>query len=191
MRKSDKYYEEFGGDRVVPETDLEIEILRNAILNDRWDFMPEHQTKDITQGAFLSRTGGQAIIHKTWIDSWIIHYAVEHHNDDGMFELILSFINERNPLQSLQIHMFAALRILRRPPFQCGWSGSERKNFVCPWWYFYCKSEIPRSLVLLPQDSEWRHGAFFVSTEIESKVEWRPPSPHVQLIDPQSLKDIS
>ncbi len=182
MKHSEKYYLNFGGNRIVPESPLEVNVIRQAILADKWDLPPEQQSRRGARWPFLS-LGGQAVFHPEWSPIHIIHYSVGDHLDDGFFDLKANIYNHQRLVASFLL--MAALVFDSKPWFQAGWRGSSRNLWLCPWWFLEEQRANPVGLQLKVREAK---GALMVGSLTAVGSEWDCLPPHMVLVDPKSIE---
>lgn len=184
MRPSEKYYDDFGGDRVVPETRLEEEVLRQAILADQWDLAESEREAlagSIGVHLLLCRAGGRATYQPRWSPDYLAHYQVGRHRDDGFFDLTIRILSTKTGEVTGSVGLFAALKLQKHPPFQTGWSGPEREHHFIPFWYFIAASADSQGMRLKVDRN--LHGALLVPGDLKIEGEWHCSPPHVTLLD--------
>jgi hypothetical protein len=181
LKRSEKYYLDFGGNRIVPESPFETDILRQAILADKWNLPHEQQSIRGARWPLLCSTGGQAVFHPEWSTSHIVHYTVGEHLDDGFFDLKVC-IYGRRLLASFSL--MAALVFKQKPWFQSGWQGQRRSVWVCPWWFLKEERANPVGLHLKFTQAK---GALMIGSQTEATAEWDCLPPHALLVDPSTI----
>lgn len=184
MKPSEKYYENFGGDRVVPEDRLEEEVLRQAILADQWDLVESEREVLAASTDFhfsLCRSGGRATYQPQWSPDFLVHYQIGRHRDDGFFDLTIKFLSTKTGETAGSIELYAALKLQRHPPFQTGWSGPEREHHFIPFWYFNAAKAHSQGIRLKVNTD--LQGALLVPGDLKIDAEWHCSPPHVILLD--------
>jgi hypothetical protein len=184
MRPSEKYYENFGGDRVVPENRLEEDVVRQAILADQWDLVESEREAlpaSVDFHFFLCRAGGRATYWPEWSPDFVAHYQVGRHRDDGFFDLTIRTLSTKTGEATGSVELFAALKLREHPPFQTGWSGPEREHHFIPFWYFAAARAHPQGIRLKVNSD--LHGALLVPGDRRIDGEWHCSPPHVSLFD--------
>jgi hypothetical protein len=198
--KADYYQLKSGEDRtirerVLAESPLETEVLRQAILADKWDLMPEHLAMlgpdRYVHAMRLCSGGGQAVFHPRFNQQVVWHYRVGEQFPDpvlsGFFEMRVGLFEKQLGTQLGDFKLFACLALLRRPPFQTGWDGPPREFFVCPWWYFFSGRAEPHGVAFKSNVQDFDNGPLFVSSLSESHAEWDCLAPHACLIEQVSI----
>jgi len=124
------------GSFVVPESPLEIDIIRQMILPDRWDLVSEAPAESVLKLGTLSwRLGGQVVFDPQWSSQVVIHYSIGEHISNGGFNLTVNFHGTPPAGKLGTLKLFAALRIFGLPhDFQCNFSEMARTKFFRPWW---------------------------------------------------------
>jgi hypothetical protein len=185
MKPSEKYYENFGGNRVVPENRLEEQVLRQAILADKWDLAEsEREALDTTNTTFhflLCRSGGMATYQPQWSPDLVVHYQIGRHRDDGFFDLTMKILSAKTGEPTGSVELFAALKFQKHPPFQTGWIGPEREHHFIPFWYFNAARAHSKGIKLKVERD--LHGAMLVPGDLKVGAEWHCSPPHVTLLD--------
>jgi len=184
MKPSERYYEDFGGNRVVPETRLEEEVVRQAILGEKWD-LPESERAALEAnprfGFLLRSSGGVATYQPKWCPDFVVHYQIDRHRDDGFFDLTMKILSAKTTEQTGSVKLLAALRLQKHPPFQTGWSGAEREHHFIPFWYFAAGIADPKGVTLRVEAPVC--GALFVPGDVRREAEWHCNPPHIALLD--------
>jgi hypothetical protein len=184
MKLSEKYYENFGGDRVVPENRLEEEVLRQAILADQWDLAESERealAASIDFHILLCRSGGRATYQPQWSPDFVVHYQIGPHRDDGFFDLTIKILSAKTGEATGSVELFAALKFQKHPPFQTGSSGPEREYHFIPFWYFNAARTHSQG-IRLKVDIDL-HGVLLVPGDLKIDGEWHCSPPHVTLLD--------
>ncbi len=178
-------------ERLQPESGMEVEVLRQAILADKRDLPPEqlkliapHST---TFAARLCASGGQGVFHPDFHRHVVWFYQVGESGKDGFFELNVTLVEKDGSKVRGSFRLFACLVLLRRPPFQTGWAGSGREFFVCPWWYYFSKKAEPSGVLFQKSVRNFDNGPLFVSSLGDARAEWDCPPPHFHLIAASSI----
>jgi hypothetical protein len=182
MKQSDLYDLDFGKNRIVPEAPLEVDVVRQAILADKWDLPHEQQSRRGNRWPLLCALGGQAVFQPEWSPDHIVHYAVGDHLEDGFFDLKVSIFGQR---LVAGFSLVAALVFEHHPWFQTGWQGTRRGMWLCPWWYLKRQQANPVGLVLKVAQAK---GPLMVSSLSEAAAEWDCVPPHVVLVDPSTIE---
>jgi hypothetical protein len=176
----------------VPESPAEVDIIRQAILADRWCVGAERYPPGENDPRFvgLSETfGGQTIFQPEWSAHLVVHYAIGEHFDDGFFDLSITFHSRSAARQLAQLHIAAALISFRRPLFQCPWKGPLRDAFYCPWWILLLRAADPGLKLRNSGSTGIQHGALAMPLPRSFvKGDWDPIAPHVALIDPAQIE---
>jgi hypothetical protein len=184
MKPSEKYYEDFGGKRVVPETRLEEEVLRQAILGEKWD-LPESERATLEANwrfSFrLCSSGGVATYQPQWSPDFVVHYQIDRHRDDGFFGLTMKILSAETSEPTGSVELLAALKFQKHPPFQTGWSGAEREHHFVPFWYFAAGRADPKGVKLRVEENVC--GALFLPGDVRREAEWHCSPPHITLLD--------
>jgi len=184
MKPSGKYYENFGGNRVVPENRLEEEVLRQAILADRWDLAESEREALHTSGTFhslLCRSGGMATFQPQWSPHFVVHYHVGRHREDGFFDLTMNILSATTGEPTGSVEFFAALQVQKHRPFQTGWIGPEREHYFTPRWYL--NAAIAHSKGVKLKVNTEASGALLIPGDLNVDAEWHCQPPHVILLD--------
>ena len=184
MKLSEKYYENFGGDRVVPENRLEEEVLRQAILADQWDLAESERealAESTTFHFLLCSSGGVACYNPHWSQELVVHYQIGRHRDDGFFDLTIKILSAKTGEATGSVELFAALKFQKHPTFQTGSSGPEREHHFIPFWYFNAARAHSQG-IKLKVDRDL-HGALLVPGDLRIDAEWHCSPPHVTLLD--------
>lgn len=184
MNRSEKHDVEFGGNRVVPESPFEVDVVRQAILADKWD-LPVEQQAEYARRWPLSGVGGQAVFHPEWSPKHVVHYSVGGHLDDGFFGLDVSIHGERSVAG---FSLLAALVVDHKPWFQTGWQGPHRGLWMCPQWFFRARRASPVGLRL---KSGVSRGVLMIGAVSKTPTEWECLSLHVSLVNSCTLKNHS
>ena len=180
-------------ERLMAESQLETEVLRQAILADKWDLPPEH-LKMIgpechAHAARLCSGGGQAVFHPDFSRDVVFHYRVGQQLPNGFYELQVGLIEKRSGRPAGEFKLRSCLALLRNPPFQTGWNGPPRQFYVCPWWYYFSNEAQPRGVVFHTDVRDFYNGALFISSLAKCHAEWDCLPPHMQLIQPPPVLD--
>jgi hypothetical protein len=184
MKPSRKYFEVFGGNRVVPESRLEEEVLRQAILGEKWDLPEPERTALEAYPRFrflLCSSGGVATYQPQWSPDFVVHYEVKRHRDDGFFDLTMKILSAETSEPTGSVELLAALKFQEHPPFQTGWSGAEREHHFIPFWYFTPSRANPKGVTLKLETNVC--GALFVPGDVRPAAEWHCSPPHITLLD--------
>ncbi len=184
MKPSEKYYENFGGNRVVPENRLEEEVIRQAILADKWDLAESERESFATSTAvhfLLCSSGGVATYHPRWSPDFVVHYQIGRHRDDGFFDLTIKTLSSKTGEPIGSVELFAALKFEKDPPFQTGWIGPEREHHFIPFWYFNAARANSKGIKL--KVNKDIHAALFVPGDLKVAAEWHCSPPHLTLFD--------
>ena len=84
-----------GRSLLVPESPLEVDLIRQIILPDEWDLVSETPIESVSKFRILSWTmGGQVVFDSQWSSQLIIHYSVGEHLGNGRFNLIVTLYGE-------------------------------------------------------------------------------------------------
>jgi hypothetical protein len=196
MRESERCYLKMGSNRVVPETPFEVDVIRQAILADKWWLIPERRPTGVIERDFLwdfllLTRGGQAVLHTGWSPLFVVHYELGDHLEDGFFDLSVKFFETtietttHEPVAGFSL--LAALRFREgSPPFPTGWKGTRREKFLIPSWFLVRQRANPVNL-------ELRQGEFGGALMIAALVPFDQDAeshclpPHVQLVDPATI----
>jgi len=182
LKHSEKYYLDLGGNRIVPASPLEANVIRQAILADKWDLPPEQQSIRGARWPSLCSLGGQAVFHPEWSSLHIIHYAVGDHIEDGFFDLKVDIYCQR---LVASFSLIAALVFDCKPWFQTGWQGCGRSIWLCPWWFLKEHRAKPVGLQLKVHEAK---GPLMLASLSVAAAEWDCLPPHVVLVDPNTIK---
>lgn len=188
---------------VVPNFPLEVDVVRQVILPDRWDVVSE--TRIVTHNAVMTlpwKKGGQLIFHPQWSSKLIMHYIVGEVLSDGVFNLTITLYDIASGSQVGALQLGACLAIFGLPhDFQCSFREMKRSGFFHPQWGLLPDrepalgikikvqeedAERPRRYTGLIANTSWR--PFVISVGVD-RVEAIPGavSPHVTLIDPDGV----
>lgn len=179
------HFYDTGESFVVPESSLEIDVVRQTILPDKWDAVSElPRESDRHYGQLAWQVGGQVIFDPEWSSQLLIHYRVGENFENGpSFDLTVS-LHERSSARRIgTFKLLAALRVLSRPhDFQCDFREMKRTAFLVPWWVLLPDRVSPVGLSLRKLDQ--RISRRFVT--LGNKGDQVPP--HRELIDPANSR---
>ncbi len=176
------------GPRVIPSSPLEVDILRQAILADRFVF--DTELPDTLVDLAIKR-GGRLFYDPQWSVELIMHYAVGEHLGRGQFELTVTFYNKQTGKYSGTLQLGTALGLSAVPhdvqgAFKKSYWRSRRSTFFLPRWCVLPDREPSADLQIKTHEkAHWRLLAF---EDIHQEIrEYRSVLPHVVLVDPERL----
>jgi hypothetical protein len=121
---------------VVPNSPLEIDVIRQVILPDRWDVVGE--TRIVAHAAVMTlpwEKGGQLIFHPQWSSKLVMHYIVGEILSDGVFNLTITLYDVASGSQIGALQLGVCLAIFGLPhDFQCSFREMKRSGFFHPQW---------------------------------------------------------
>lgn len=181
MKPSDSFYSDLGGNRVVPESPLDVDVIRQAILPDRWDLSAVPRAHWGGSWPNLCRFGGQALYHPDWSPDFLVHYELREHLGEGFFDLQVVL---HGKALFASFRLLAALVFADHPPFQSGWQGVPRQWFLGPRWFLAGERADPRGLQL---KTDVAQGPLLLDALSAVSAESQCLPPHVLLVDPQAV----
>ncbi len=173
------------GSRVIPSSPLEVDVLRQVILADRFVFSTEFPDPLVD---LPIKQGGRLFYDPQWSAELIMHYAVGEHLGGGQFELTVSFYSKQTGQCFGTLQLGTALGLSSVPHDVQGaydrrfWQ-ARRSTFLVPMRCILPNREPSADLQIKTHEkARWRLLAF--EDLHTSTREYRSALPHVVLVDP-------
>ena len=173
---------------VVPESPLEVDVVRQTILPDKWDLVSEPPSEsDRHYGGLTWRVGGQVVFDPEWSSHLLIHYRLGERSGNGAFFDLTVSLHERPGASKIgTFQLLAALRVFSTPhDFQCNFRDMKRTAFFVPWWILLPDRVSP--VGVSPRNIDQRITRYFVPLGIKGSLGSLMP-PHIELIDPANFR---
>lgn len=185
---------------VVPDSPLEVDVIRQVILPDKWDAVSETPIVP-NRGVMklLLLHGGQLVFHGRWSSKLIMHYVVGGLLSGGFYDLTVTVYDNTNGSRVGSLQLAACLAKVTGPHHYLFWpSGAanremKRSVFFLPQWALDPNREPATGMKIRKQaETNWQQFAISVGVPHSypqlDNIEGPPPvSPHVILIDPDEI----
>jgi hypothetical protein len=209
----EKYYDS-GLHTVAPETPLEVDVIRQVILPDKWDVVSESPVVphlDVLK--LLLKNGGQLVFHGRWSSKLIMHYVVGELLLGEVYDLTVTVYDNTSGSRIGSLQLGVCLVKVQGPHHFIYWprgranSEMKRSGFFLPQWGLLANREpalgmkikVQEETIEQPQrytgliaNTSWQQFAISVGVSHSypalDNIEAPPPvSPHVILIDPDEI----
>ena len=171
--------------RVLPSSPLEIDILRQVILADR--FVIDDEIPYELRGLAI-RGGGRLFYDPEWSAEFVMHYVAGAHLGGGKFELTVTLYSAQTCKSVGTLELGSALATSAVPhdvqtAFYPGYWRRTRSTFFLPMWFLLPDREPSADLrIKTHEKAAWRLLAFEEFLQESSACD---NLPHVVLVEPE------